>query len=551
MTSMMNNPSVSIIVRTKDRPKLLKNALRSISAQDYRPIEVVLVNDGGCDLEIGALRDVLGDIPLNYVRLQKNMGRAHAGNVGIENAKGEYLGFLDDDDEFHPNHVVTLVSFLDRSDYKIAYTDALMVYKEYDPLTHELIEEGRREVAFSYDFNFDRLVFENYIPFMCLLFGRQPLVTSGGFETSLELYEDWDLLIRIGKKYPFYHIKAVTANYNQWSADFQISQANRDYHFLTQTYLKVLSRHMKEITPKRIHGIISEYAHIRQILKDVRNESESLNNLLRERDISISDLGKELGEKDIRINGLSNELSGKDIRIDGLKNEIADRDDSIGNLNNELDGKNVEIDSLKNELSEREARINGLNKDVADRDARIGNLNNELDGKNVEVDGLKNELSERDVRINELGNELRERDDRITNLNNELLERESLVNKLNDELKEQASRIETLAADLKEKERQIYALSDELTKNASRISTLNSELGARDAQLRSLASVMEAKEVEIARLKNTVRETEGLITAMRNTRGWRILEKYRKIRDGVLSPLFGISHRNATGRSEK
>ena len=43
-------PLVSIIVRTKDRPKLLKRALQSIFAQTYRPIEVVLVNDGGCDL---------------------------------------------------------------------------------------------------------------------------------------------------------------------------------------------------------------------------------------------------------------------------------------------------------------------------------------------------------------------------------------------------------------------------------------------------------------------------------------------------------------------
>ena len=44
------NPLVSIIVRTKDRPKLLTRALQSIASQDYSPIEVVLVNDGGSDL---------------------------------------------------------------------------------------------------------------------------------------------------------------------------------------------------------------------------------------------------------------------------------------------------------------------------------------------------------------------------------------------------------------------------------------------------------------------------------------------------------------------
>ncbi len=103
-----NNPLVSIIVRTKDRPKLLKRALESIAAQTYRPIEAIVVNDGGCELDIEELKSILGDVSLNYVRLEKNTGRAHAGNVGIENAKGEYIGFLDDDDVLYPEHVAEI-----------------------------------------------------------------------------------------------------------------------------------------------------------------------------------------------------------------------------------------------------------------------------------------------------------------------------------------------------------------------------------------------------------------------------------------------------------
>jgi len=118
------NPLVSIIVRTKDRPILLKNAIRSIAAQTYRPIEVVLVNDGGCDLDIEELKSVLGDVSLNYIRLEKNKGRAHAGNVGMENAKGEYMGFLDDDDKCYSDHIAVLVSLLEKYDYKFAYADA-------------------------------------------------------------------------------------------------------------------------------------------------------------------------------------------------------------------------------------------------------------------------------------------------------------------------------------------------------------------------------------------------------------------------------------------
>lgn len=46
-----NKPLVSIVIRTKDRPRLLEDALASISAQSYRPIQVVLVNDGGGELK--------------------------------------------------------------------------------------------------------------------------------------------------------------------------------------------------------------------------------------------------------------------------------------------------------------------------------------------------------------------------------------------------------------------------------------------------------------------------------------------------------------------
>jgi glycosyltransferase involved in cell wall biosynthesis len=166
------NPLVSIIVRTKDRPELLKSALKSISAQIYKPIEVVLVNDGGCYLDTEELNSILRDVSLNYIRLEKNVGRAHAGNTGTMHAKGHYIGFLDDDDEFYPEHVSTLVDFLEHSGYKVAYTDALLVHKETDTKTQEKGTNIKQELLYSNDFNYATLIFENYIPFMCLLFRR-------------------------------------------------------------------------------------------------------------------------------------------------------------------------------------------------------------------------------------------------------------------------------------------------------------------------------------------------------------------------------------------
>jgi len=251
MTDRAEDPLVSIIVRTKDRPKLLKKALKSIEAQTYRPSEVVLVNDGGCELDMQCLKSILGDVSLNYIRLEKNTGRAHAGNIGLENARGKYVGFLDDDDEFYPEHVSILVPLLKKVNYKVAYTDSLMAYKEYNPRTSELVDI-RKEMVFSQDFNYDYLIFENYIPFMCLLFEREILIDSGGFDGNLDIYEDWDLLIRIGEKHAFYHIKQTTADYNQWDTELQIAQSNKNHDFIEQSYLKVLTKHINKVSAKRI-----------------------------------------------------------------------------------------------------------------------------------------------------------------------------------------------------------------------------------------------------------------------------------------------------------
>ncbi|HDH97534.1 MAG TPA: glycosyltransferase family 2 protein, partial [Deltaproteobacteria bacterium] len=91
-------PLVSVIVRTKERPDLLREALASLAAQTYSPVEAVIVNDGGMDVaEI--VDDFLSDIDhIRYIHQSENGGRACAANMGLQSAKGEWIGFLDDDD---------------------------------------------------------------------------------------------------------------------------------------------------------------------------------------------------------------------------------------------------------------------------------------------------------------------------------------------------------------------------------------------------------------------------------------------------------------------
>jgi len=203
-------PLVSVIVRTKDRPALLANALRSIAEQTYANIEIVVVNDGGQDVKDVATALASG-IPITYIAHQKSEGRAAAANSGLKAARGAYLNFLDDDDVFLPDHVETLISYLAASDDKVAYSNVLNVYftGSIDSSEHRLKEE----LIFNFDFDPEMLLFQNYIPIMSVLFSEDIISKVEGFCDEMELFEDWDFWIRVSRYFPFHHIDKITAEY--------------------------------------------------------------------------------------------------------------------------------------------------------------------------------------------------------------------------------------------------------------------------------------------------------------------------------------------------
>ncbi|MEK6673909.1 MAG: glycosyltransferase, partial [Nitrospirota bacterium] len=298
----MNNPLVSIIVRTKDRPKLLKRALQSIASQTYRPIEVVLVNDGGCDLDIEEIKTILGNVSLNYVRLEKNTGRAHAGNVGIENSKGKYAGFLDDDDEFYPHHIDTVVSFLEQGSYRVAYSATEMVSQELIPAEKKTV--NIRERTLSKDFSYNDLLSANYIPLNSILFDKKILVAAQGFDEAFELYEDWDLLIRIGADNPFCHLNEVTVRYYQWDKDLQINR--KDAAYMEAACQKIKDKHCSkkalETAPKEseydgLNGYLDKpYERPMDFSEKISTEYENYLVALNELEDSEEDKRKKAGQ---------------------------------------------------------------------------------------------------------------------------------------------------------------------------------------------------------------------------------------------------------------
>ena len=117
-----NRPQVSVIIPTHNRASLLLRAIKSVLAQSFTDFELLIVDDGSSD-DTPTVVAGLSDPRIRSFRHSRSRGSAASRNTGIANAVGEYLAFLDDDDEFLPTKLEEQVQALEE-----ASGDVGMVY---------------------------------------------------------------------------------------------------------------------------------------------------------------------------------------------------------------------------------------------------------------------------------------------------------------------------------------------------------------------------------------------------------------------------------------
>jgi glycosyltransferase involved in cell wall biosynthesis len=183
---------VSVVIRTKDRPALLSEAIASVRATGY-PCEIVVVNDGGAPVELDGVTLVQHDV---------SRGRSEAANAGVRAAANAYIAFLDDDDLFYPEHLATLANAT-RAPHAAWYSDALSTFIRGS-------ETHKRLRLYAQDYDRELLLVDNYIPLPTLLLARDAFLDLGGFDPEFDLFEDWDFLIRLSQRGSFLRVPRVT-----------------------------------------------------------------------------------------------------------------------------------------------------------------------------------------------------------------------------------------------------------------------------------------------------------------------------------------------------
>jgi len=104
LDKFLPHPLVSVIIPTYNRADLVVRAINSAIKQYYKNLEIIVIDDASVDRTEATIKEIT-DARLRYIRHQTNGGGAKARNTGIENAKGEYIAFLDSDDVWLPNKI--------------------------------------------------------------------------------------------------------------------------------------------------------------------------------------------------------------------------------------------------------------------------------------------------------------------------------------------------------------------------------------------------------------------------------------------------------------
>ncbi len=236
----LSQPSlVSVLIRTKDRPEELLYAVNSVLAQTYRPLEVIVVNDGGICVNASVselLSESLSQIDYKYERFIHSQGRSAAANKALEMASGDYCLFLDDDDFIAPLHIEILVSAIQY------HTNVIAVYSATECVRFNIDKKPEmtgKMFAFTYDAN--QLAVENFLPIHSVLFNSLVIKQGASFNSALTIYEDWHFWLQLAAMGDMKLIPLLTAYYRIDISGVGQPGTDKDYNSELNLFLSFAS----------------------------------------------------------------------------------------------------------------------------------------------------------------------------------------------------------------------------------------------------------------------------------------------------------------------
>ncbi len=200
----MEGELVTVIIPTYKRHDKLNRSLRSVVNQTYDNLEIIVVND--CPNEIIDEHIEIKDERIKTINLNENRGGSGARNVGIENANGKYIAFLDDDDEYLPEKIEKQVEKIEElpTNYGLVATGVNLIFENSKKICRE--SESKKGQLYQEQLR------SNQVRTVTPLVKNNCFGKVGKFDESLEARQDYEMWLRILKKYKIAFVEEPLVN---------------------------------------------------------------------------------------------------------------------------------------------------------------------------------------------------------------------------------------------------------------------------------------------------------------------------------------------------
>lgn len=207
MEATADTPLVSVVIPTYNRHLLLRRALASVLSQTYRNLECLVIDDASTDATAEIVTSC-GDNRIRYFKNENNAGAQASRNRGIQEARGAYIGLLDDDDAWLPEKLEKQVAQFVRAGAAcgVVYSGFYFVSAKTGAIVSTVMPQHRGDV-------FTRLLQS------CILGSPTPLIRrdcfdrSGLFDEALSSSQDWDMWIRLARHFQFDFVPEILAKH--------------------------------------------------------------------------------------------------------------------------------------------------------------------------------------------------------------------------------------------------------------------------------------------------------------------------------------------------
>jgi glycosyltransferase involved in cell wall biosynthesis len=226
--------TVSIVVATYNRSKLIRECLESLLAQTYRDLEIIVVDDGSTDNTQAVVTEIARkDHRVRYFP-RPHVGAPPSRNFGLEQARGEYVGFFDSDDLWPPNYIETMVGRLQASpDFDVVYSDIMQMVD--GKIIGSYITIAKHPTGrITKDLFFRGRAFN--LPSSTI--SRKKVWTGIFWEESIKNCDDLDVFLRISTRAKFMYVPDVYVIYRK-TDDSVSSKAVKN---LFRDHLRIMER---------------------------------------------------------------------------------------------------------------------------------------------------------------------------------------------------------------------------------------------------------------------------------------------------------------------